>query len=67
MTTREYKILGAASARSTEIELTEQALSDHSLRTVKWSTLRTIQSLTAEGLNAMGVSNLSTHLFFSNV
>jgi hypothetical protein len=29
--------------------------------------LRTIQSLTAGGLNAMGVSNLSTHLFFSNV
>jgi len=31
------------------------------------SAMRTIQSLTAGGLNAMGVSNLSTHLFFSNV
>ena len=32
MTTREYKILGAASARSTIDELTVWALSRHSLR-----------------------------------
>ena len=32
MTIREYKILGAASAHSTEIELTDRALSGHSLQ-----------------------------------
>ena len=32
MTTREYKSLGAASTRSTEIELIDRALSSHSLR-----------------------------------
>ena len=32
MTTREYKILGAASVHSIEIELTDRALSFHSLR-----------------------------------
>ena len=40
MTTREYKSLGAASTRSTEIELIDRALSCHSLRDHLTATMR---------------------------
>ncbi len=44
MTTREYKILGAASARSTLDEFTVWALNSHSLRDHLMTVMRTIRS-----------------------
>ena len=41
MTTREYKSLGAASTRSTEIELIDRALNSHSLRDHLMTVMRT--------------------------